>query len=53
MFLWENTVFDMATSGVTEGCLYAVVFQGGTYNYVRFSESGIFKGFSKVEVSYS
>ena len=35
----------MATSEISEGCLYAVVFREGSSNFVRFIESGIYNGF--------
>ena len=38
---------DMAISGLSEGCLYGVVFRQGRLNYLRFFESGIFSGFFK------
>ena len=45
LFLLESSLFDMVTSGLSEGCFYAVVFRQGCQKYVRFLESGIFQGF--------
>ena len=47
MFVLESGLFDMATSGLSEGCFYSVAFRkaGQPDVYVRFFESGIFSGF--------
>ena len=45
MFQLENTTFDMVSSGISEGCLYGTVFSDGRYKYMRFFESGMYKGF--------
>ena len=45
MFQLENTLFDMASSGISEGCLYGTVFSDGRLRYMRFFDSGMYKGF--------
>ena len=45
MFLLENALFDMATCGLSEGCLYGIMFRHQRKNYFRFFESGIYDGF--------
>ncbi|KAL3885944.1 hypothetical protein ACJMK2_025975 [Sinanodonta woodiana] len=47
MFLLEKSIMDMAISGLSEGCVYGVVFRQGRLIYMRFFESGIFSGFFK------
>ncbi|KAL3887605.1 hypothetical protein ACJMK2_000001 [Sinanodonta woodiana] len=52
MFLLEKSIMDMAISGLSEGCVYGVVFRQGRLSYMRFFESGIFSGFFKSKVFF-
>ncbi|KAH3829842.1 hypothetical protein DPMN_103072 [Dreissena polymorpha] len=45
LFLLENTMFDMATSELTDGILYAVAFKSGQRTFLRFFEYEEFSGF--------
>ncbi|KAK3595531.1 hypothetical protein CHS0354_021635 [Potamilus streckersoni] len=45
MFLLEKSIMDMAVSGLSEGCVYGVVFHQECMHYLHFFESGIFSGF--------
>ena len=52
MFVLESSLFDMATSGLAEGAMYAAVFQTGRQKFVRFLESGVFNGFFENRGNY-
>ena len=55
MFVLESDLFDLATSGLSEGCFYSVAFRyswGERDVYVRFFESGIFSGFFESKGKY-